>query len=82
MCAVRGGGLLPIAVLPRPLLAELNSTATLVGCVRGQVDLACTSEHDTQAFWSYHMPHTLTLTQAQSILGRAKWIVTLATVVK
>lgn len=57
--AGRGRDLLPVL----PLFLDLcwqswSCRATLVGCVRGQVDLACTSERDTQAFRSYHMPHT------------------------
>lgn len=51
-----------------------SSRATLVGCVRGQVDLACTSERDTQAFWSYHMPHTLTLTSTTHAHTEHSWL--------
>lgn len=59
--ALRGRDLLPVLLLSPDLCWQSwNGRATLVGCVRGQVDLACTSERDTQAFWSYHMPHTLT----------------------
>lgn len=86
--AITGHDLLPVLLLSPDLgWQSWNGRATLVGCVRGQVDLACTSERDTQAFWSYHMPHTHTLSHThrsttQSISGRVKWIVTLATVMK